>query len=690
MPPPAPDEGPGGGTPRAAAPRRWRLPRTALAPLAGLLLLTAEAPAAGVTLNLEGADIAALIATVSEITGKNFIVDPRVKGKVTVISSRPMEQEEIYQVFLSILQTHGFAAIPSGPVVKIIPDANARQTGPEPIPLEEGLENDALTTKVIPLANVSAAQLVPLLRPLVPQEGHLAAYPATNVLIITDRASNLRRLAEIVRRVDQASDSGVEVIRLRNASAPEVVKILTALEQKPQAGEAPRQPAVISADERTNSVLLSADPTTRLRLRTLISHLDTPLEAAGNTHVLYLRYANAKDLVSVLTGVGEKAGGGEARALAPGQPAGGGALARDVSVVAEERTNSLVVTAPPSAMETLRSVVRQLDIRRAQVLVEAIIAEVSPAKSAELGIQWQTDLGISTGTFGRFSRSKGDFSIGEGGDDDDATDPIDSLRGGLFVGYLEGGNLRALLRAVAKDGNSNVLSTPSLVTMDNEEAEIIVGQNVPFVTGQYSSTTSTVDQPFQTIQRQDVGIILKVKPQINEGDAVRLDIKQEVSSVIEGASSASDLVTSKRSIATKVIVDDGQVLVLGGLIEDKLRESVTKVPFLGDIPLLGNLFKDRTLASDKINLMVFLKPTILRDREDGNLVSRAKYTHLREQQAANPPEAMWLIPRAKREVLPPWPEDQPAPTAERPPAEAPVETAAEAKPSSPFPWDPGW
>jgi general secretion pathway protein D len=444
-------------------------------------------------------------------------------------------------------------------------------------------------------------------------------------------------------------------------------------------------------------VLLSGDRSTRLRLRTLVTHLDTPIESTGNTQVIYLRYAKAKDLVSVLTGLGEGPGqgaaGGGGGGLAPAgvpAPGGGPVGGQEFSVVAEERTNALVITAPPSTLETLRSVIRQLDIRRAQVLVEAIIAEVSPAKSAQLGIQWQTDLSINTGGFARFTSPSGNASIGE--------DPIDELRGGLALGYLHKGDLRMLLRAVAQDGNSNVLSTPTLVTMDNEEAEIIVGQNVPFVTGTYTTstggTTGVTGNPFQTVQRQDVGIILKVKPQINEGDAIRLDIKQEVSSVIETASAGAAAAaasqgptTSKRSIDTKVMVDDGQVLVLGGLIEDKLRESVTKVPLLGDIPLLGNLFKDRVLSNDKINLMVFLKPTILRDREDGNLVSRAKYTHLREQQAANKPGGMWLVPGAKQEVLPPWPEDQSAPA---PVVEAPVETTAEATSASPFPWDPGW
>lgn len=625
----------------------------------GLLLLLAsfEASAAGVTLNLEGADIGALIATVSEITGKNFVVDPRVKGKVTVISAQPMGKNEIYQVFLSILQTHGFAAIPSGPVVKIVPDANARQISAQPLPGDVDLEGDAVATRVIRLENVNAAQLVPLLRPLVPQEGHLAAYPSTNTLIISDRTANIGRLLEIVRRVDQATDNSVDVIRLRYASASEIVKILTALEQKPQAGDAPRPPVVLSADERTNSLLVSGDAASRLRIRTLAAHLDTPVEATGNTQVIYLRYAKAKDLVPVLTGVSDHAASADARALvAATTPTGGGSGRKDLTVVAEERSNALVVTAPPLAMQTIRAVVRQLDIRRAQVQVEAIIAEISPSRAAELGVQWRTGI-PGTGSFGGFRTPPG--SRFSNVDDTDTA----RLPGGLTLGYMEGGNLRFLLRAIAEDGTSNVLSTPTLVTLDNEEAEIVVGQNVPFVTGSYTTNTSgggniggITGNPFQTYQRQDVGVLLKVKPQINEGDAIRLEVKQEVSSVIPGTSGET-LQLNKRSLDTKVMVDDGQILVLGGLIEDKLSESIAKVPLLGDIPILGTLFRDRRLSSQKVNLMVFLKPTILRNAADGTLVSSAKYSHLRTQQESYQPKETWLIPNLKREVLPPWPAD---------------------------------
>jgi general secretion pathway protein D len=439
---------------------------------------------------------------------------------------------------------------------------------------------------------------------------------------------------------------------------------------------------VLSADERTNSVLLSGDKPTRLRLRTLIAHLDTPIEATGNTHVVYLRYAKAKELASVLTGVAEQATG--LAAPRPGTPGGAAAGGRtDVNIQADERSNALVITGQLDVVESIKGVIRQLDIRRAQVLVEAIIAEVSPSRAAELGIQWQTDLGISTGAFGRFSTPSGSRlgSINEG------EKPVESLRGGLALGYLEGGSLRVLLRAIAEDKSSNVLSTPNLVTMDNEEAEIIVGQNVPFVTGQYTSAATTPDNPFQTIQRQDVGIILKVKPQINEGDAVRLDIKQEVSSVIPGTT-GSNLSTNKRSIDTKVMVDDGQVLVLGGLIEDKLSENIAKVPLLGDVPVLGALFRSRQLTSDKINLMVFLKPTILRTPADGTLVSSAKYSLLRAQQQAYQPQGVEIIPRLKREVLPPWPGDSTGavPPESAAPAPEPEPTEASHEPFR-FPWE---
>lgn len=616
---------------------RWRglaLACALMAGLAGMMGGMRPAWAETVTLNLKDADISALIGTVAEVTGKNFIVDPRVKGKVTVISSRPMNTSEVYQVFLSILKVHGFAAVPSGEVIKIVPDVNAKQEGIPTATADHPGRGDEMVTRVVQIDNVSAAQLVPILRPLVPQQGHLAAYPSTNVLIISDRAENVERMVEIIHRIDQQSQGEVEVFPLQHASATEVVRILNSLyKSQPGQAAAPGGSApVLVADERTNSVLLGGDRSDRLRLRAVITHLDTPLERGGNTHVVYLKYAKAEDLVEVLTGVSTNIEEEQKK----GQQGGG--VQSSTSIQADQASNSLVITAPPDVFRSLQSVIRQLDVRRAQVLVEAVIAELNADKASELGVQWRISANSSdTGPIG--------------GTNFDVTEPINSVAtnplnagNGLSVGYFEGTtsflgsdilNLAALVKALGSDSESNILSTPTLVTLDNEEAEIVVAQNVPFVTGQFTNTGANTGatNPFQTIERQDVGLTLKVKPQINEGDAIKLEIQQESSSVDEsGISGASDIVTNKRSIKTSVMVADRQVVVLGGLIDDKLNETTQKVPLLGDIPVLGHLFKSQRTTKTKRNLMVFLRPVILRDAVTENEVSAGKYNFMRAKQ----------------------------------------------------------
>ncbi|MBT8121262.1 MAG: type II secretion system secretin GspD, partial [Gammaproteobacteria bacterium] len=508
-----------------------------------------------VTLNLKDADISALISTVAEVADKNFIVDPRVKGKVTVVSSRPMNSDEVYQVFLSILKVHGFAAVPSGEVIKIVPDVNAKQDGiPTTSDANPG-RGDQMVTRVVQVDNVAAAQLVPILRPLVPQQGHLAAYPATNVLIISDRAINVERLVSIIRRIDQVSDSEIEVISLQHASATEVVRVLSSLNRTtPAAGAqaAGGGPQVLVADERTNSVLLGGDRATRLRMRAIISHLDTPLDSGGNTDVVYLRYAEASKLVDVLMGVGKVE---EQEATA----AKGGASAKRGSfdIQADEATNALVITAPPDIMKSIKRVISQLDIRRAQVLVEAVIAEVSPDMARDLGVQWLFS-GDTTGNntpvgLINFDNIATPISTVAGGVADILDGSSTALAGvpssGTLLGFGDVNksnsfNYAAIINALSSDTNTNILSTPTLVTLDNEEAEIIIGENVPFVTGSFTNTGASegATNPFQTIQREDVGLTLRIKPQINEGDALRLDIEQEVSGFSDSPVSASDII----------------------------------------------------------------------------------------------------------------------------------------------------
>lgn len=628
------------------------------------LVYALPAHAETVTLNLKDADIGALISTVAEVSNKNFIVDPRVKGKVTVISSRPMNSDEVYQVFLSILKVHGFAAVPSGEVIKIIPDVNAKQEDiPTTTESEPGV-GDEMVTRVIQVDNVAAAQLVPILRPLVPQQGHLAAYPATNVLIISDRASNVERLFTIIRRIDQVSDSEIEVIPLTHASAAEVVRVLTTLTRSSAVGKAPGaggEQQVMVADERTNSVLLGGDRADRLRLRAIISHLDTPQDSGGNTDVVYLRYAEAKEIVTVLMGVGK------IEEQESGQPKGATATSRrggSFDIQADESTNALVITAPPDIMRTLKRVISQLDIRKAQVLVEAIIAEVSGDVAKDLGVQWlfsggrdggETPVGIVNFTNSGSTISdvvNGISTVASGGS-------LPAAAGNVLLGFGDVSkdnnfNYLAIMNALASDTNTNVLSTPTLVTLDNEEAEIVIGRNVPFLTGSFTSTGAgdSATNPFQTIQRQDVGLTLKIKPQINEGSALRLDIEQEVSSIAPSVAGASDIVTKKRAIKTNVMVDDGQIVVLGGLIEETVGEDEQKVPLLGDIPLLGNLFKSRATDVTKTNLMVFIHPVILRDSSVASHYTNNKYNYIRALQMSEDADGVDLMPGKQHPVLP--------------------------------------
>jgi len=614
------------------------------------------------TLNLKNADIQSLIQTVSRQSGKNFVVDPRVKARVTVISAKPLSADELYETFLSVLQVHGFSAVPHGDLIKIVPDVNAKQ-GPVPSFEDSSSNSDQLVTQVIKVENVPAAQLVPILRPLVPQQGHLAAYAATNTLIVTDRASNIQRLTKIIAGIDRPDNEEVQVVRLSHASAREVIRILQSLQSR--AAQAGGTGSVrFAADERTNSILLSGDSNSRVRMRGLIKNLDTPVESGGNTRVVYLRYANAEDLLPILTGV--SAGQAKIGTSSTGEDGAGGGLANqaaaptptvnaqgapipqtptaaiirprggdedqgrpNVDIQADADTNALIITAPPDEMRSILAVIEQLDIRRAQVLVEAIIADLSENNSNALGVNFAVD-GSDAGRPLSYTNLGGATQALIG----TAASQGASLATGLSLALGkvgDGVDFGFLVSAIASDSDNNILSTPTLVTMDNQEAEIVVGQNVPFVTG--TQLSSGNDNPFQTIERQDVGISLKVKPQINEGDNIKMDIEQEVSDVSATAvTGASDITTNKRSIKTTVLVEDGQTLVLGGLIDDQINNVSEKVPFLGDIPLLGSLFRYKTATKLKRNLMVFLHPTILRDRNDSDYYSRTKYEQQRSAQ----------------------------------------------------------
>lgn len=654
------------GPPPATA--KARPPRAVLGALALFALMvgpgSGEAQQANVTPNYKEADIRQVIEAVGAVTGKNFVLDPRVKAQVTMLSSAPMTPDAFYEAFLSILSVYGFVAVPSGDIVKILPDANARQVPGAEITPDGGRLADDIVTRVIRVNNVSAAQLVPILRPLIPQYGHLAAHPASNILIISDRAANVERMQRIIQRIDQETTADIEVIRLENASAAEVVRIVTTLSQGAKAAEGGATPAAtLVADERTNSVLISGDRNERLRLRTLVAHLDTPLQEGGDTRVRYLRYADAKDLAAKLQNQYQKQAAGPASGQNVTPPTEKG----DIIIWADESTNALIMTAPPKIMKAMNAVIDKIDIRRMQVMVETLIVEVSADKASELGVNWavgDADLDNAVGVT-RFDlpTTGGGGIVGLAGAIDSGEPAALGAAIGkglnLGVGRLSdsGVSFAALINALASDANTNIVGTPVLVTMDNEEAEIKVGQEVPFITGQFTNTGATGGQtsvnPFQTIQREQVGLTLKLTPQINQGDAVLLKIQQELSALLANVRGAADLITSNRTITTSVIVEDGGTLVLGGLMQDDLRETQQRIPLLGSLPLIGQLFRVDSTTKNKTNLMVFIKPTIIRDHAQAAFETDAKYNFVRNQQLAQNPDKVALMPGEKRPLLPP-------------------------------------
>ncbi len=623
-------------------------------------------------LNLKDADIQALIATVSEITGKNFILGPNVQGKVTVVSQKPLDAEQIYQVFQQVLAVHGYVTLPAGDgMVKIVSQASARGDGA--VPVDSKLPSgNGLVTQVVPVRYVSAPELATLLQQFVPQGGQVVAHGPSNSLILSDRASVVHRLERIIARVDTASDAHVEVIPLQHANASELARTLTRLDGN-GADKGPNGVNVM-ADTRTNSILLSGSKSRRLAMRTLITNLDTPLESGGATQVVYLNYANAKDLVPILSGVAQDLESSGARTSGTGTApaAAGGADKESTTIHADEKTNALVITASPAVFRSLQAVIRKLDIRRAQVLIEAVIAEVGLSTAKEIGVQWQLPLKTNADGSLKDSVIGGTNFTGPNGQGNilslaDPKNLAGALAGGLNLGYLNGSvtlpgsdtpilQVGALIRALQGDGNTNVLSTPSILTLDNQEAEIKVAQEVPFVTGQYTSTnaggTSQPQSPFQTIERKDVGLTLTVTPHINEGDAVRMDIHQVVSSLAPQVTGAVDLITNKREVKTSVLVADDSMLVLGGLISKNTSDSNRKVPLLGDIPLLGNLFRYRSNKNEKQDLMVFLHPKILRDAATEQAVSSEKYNYMRTEQLKLRDNRALLTPRDERPLLP--------------------------------------
>ena len=587
-------------------------------------------------LNLKDADIRAFVTQVADITGYSFVVDPRVKGKVTVLSSTPMNRHEIYDLFLAVLQVHGFTAIPGEEVIKVVQQVDAKQSA-ESLERFPEVPSEQLITRVIQIDNANALEMVPILRPLVAKYGHLAGVAAANALIISDHASNIQRIEQIVRELDSPSKYEVEVIQLNEAWVGDMVELLQELapgELGRGSGENASRKYSVTADERSNRLILRGDESFREKMRGLILQLDQPSATGGTTKVIRLKHADAANLTEILKGVmGEvvaEAGGGGG-----GSGAGSAGGRTGFSVFADEGLNALVVRGQPSIMQEAEQIIRALDIRRAQVLIEAAIVEISDELGQDLGVQVAVgdESGGSTpvaGTnFGNVGRSLGEV-LGAILSESILT----PVTGGVTVGAGErnenGISWGILLQALSTSAAANLLSTPSIITLDNQESEIIVGQNVPFRTGESTVTGDGTTNPFTTIERRDIGLTLKVTPTISADGLVRLVVEQSTENIGDSIESASDIITNKREIKTTVLADDGETIVLGGLTTDNLQINKSKVPLLGDIPFIGRLFSSESERRVKRNLLVFLRPQILLGKEESIAATDEKFNQLWE------------------------------------------------------------
>ncbi|MDA0130348.1 type II secretion system secretin GspD [Vibrio sp. MarTm2] len=628
--------------------------------------------------SFKGTDIQEFINIVGRNLDKTIIVDPSVRGKVDVRSYDMLTEEQYYSFFLNVLEVYGYAVVEmDNGVVKVVKAKDAK-TSAIPVVGDGSVKGDEVVTRVVAVRNVSVRELSPLLRQLNDNAGagNVVHYDPANIILITGRAAVVNRLADIIKRVDQAGDKEIEVVDLDNASAAEMVRIVEALNKTNNSKNTPAflQPKLV-ADDRTNSILISGDPQVRQRLRKLIKQLDVEMASKGNNRVVYLKYAKAEELVDVLKGVSDNL---QAEKSA-GSKSSPSAKRGEVMIAAHPDTNALVLTAPPDIMNAIQDVISQLDIRRAQVLIEALIVEMAEGDGINLGVQWGN---LETGAmiqYGNTGASIGGVMVGleeakdttttesywnssenkwesrettEKGDYSTLAAALAGVNGAAVS--LVMGDWTALISAVSTDSNSNILSSPSITVMDNGEASFIVGEEVPVITG--STAGSNNDNPFQTVDRKEVGIKLKVVPQINEGNSVQLNIEQEVSNVL-GANGAVDVRFAKRQLNTSVMVNDGQMIVLGGLIDERALESESKVPLLGDIPVLGHLFKSTSTQVEKKNLMVFIKPTIIRDGMTADGITQRKYNFIRAEQLYKADQGLKLMDDSNIPVLPKYGDD---------------------------------
>jgi general secretion pathway protein D len=642
------------------------------------VLFSAYTSAAKYSPNFKDTEIAEFINIVGKNLNKTMIVDPNVRGKVNLRTQDELTEQQYYQVFLNVLEVSGYAAVEmDNNVVKVIRNKDAKTSSIPVVGDENPGMGDEMVTRVVEVKNVTVRELTPLLRQLSDQAGggNVVDYSPANVIMLTGTAAVVNRLVNIIERVDKAGDQDVQIIKLQYASAAEMVRIIEAMNKSTQgkSGTSTFLIPKIVADERTNSVIVSGESQARARVAKLISRLDSELETNGNTRVYYLKYSKAEDLVKVLEGVSKSIEAENSSSQSGKQSS----KKRNVSIDAHEDTNTLVITAQQDMLRSLEDVIRKLDVRRAQVLVEAIIVEVFESDGVSLGVQWFSEEGGFTqftngpapisavaaaanaakstaGAKGSTVTSEsGAVTVNQDQPDTDgdyslAAQVLGSVSGTMF-GIMKG-DWGAIVQAVSSDTNANILATPSITTLDNEEAHFLVGQEIPILTG--SSTGSNNGNPFQTVERQEVGIKLTVTPQVNEGSGVQLTIEQEVSSV-SGATGV-DISINKREIKTVVMADSGATVVLGGLIDEDVQESVQKVPLLGDIPFIGHLFKSTKTSTRKRNLMVFIRPTIIRDGKMMNEISKDKYNYIRADEIRKQEEGLSLMSDEKMPLLPEW------------------------------------
>tara|TARA_B100001029_G_scaffold36975_1_gene28333 strand:- start:9570 stop:11444 length:1875 start_codon:yes stop_codon:yes gene_type:complete len=587
-----------------------------------LLILSFISFVESATINMKDADIREFAADIAKISNKTIILDPRVKGKVTVISDQDLDEGEAYAVFLSTLRVHGFTAIENNNVVKVMPESGGRSDYSSSV-----VSPDTLTTEVIRLKQASAKALAPLIKPIINKQGHITAYEATNTIILADYIGNIERVKNLLLNLDKNPGDTFELVSLQNTSSNEITRILNSSYKG--SNENKRNFSIQSVDS-SNSVLLRGQSGVLEQIKNVIARLDSTTPKNSNLRVIYLKYANAEDIASILKDVSEN--------LETQGASTGSVKEKSTNISFHKETNALIISAQPDIMESLQSVIAQLDIRRAQVLVEALIVELSDTLAKDLGVQYLfsgdgENQPVAIQNFGNQNPDLISIVGSEANQDSNlsanAATSLLNIQGlAIGVGKMkdDGESFAAILNLVSQDANSNILSTPSVMTMDNEISSIIVGQEIPVTTGETLSANNS--NPFRSVNRQEIGVKLEVKPQINEGNAVKMEINQEVSSVFGPITSTStDLITNKRQIQTTVMVETGETIVLGGLIDDDVQESEKKVPVLGNIPLVGRLFKSTSTSRTKRNLIVFLRPTIVRDTDEIRSISSRKYNY---------------------------------------------------------------